>query len=566
MASINDYKLLAIKCEKYYEELSKQTYISASNDVEKSRLGFYFFILDSLCSVSEPDLVLDMITDTDFNEKLGSRKVDDCGIDAVFIDETENIINLFNFKYRNKYKADSKQKLNDVVNSTKYINAVYSGDIEDLEGKPQKFAKKIKSLYDSKAIWKTRLYIVSNDSDSVDLNDKHIRNLTKSYDIEINSICLKDISDMLSIRPDPINATLLLPKEALMSYSENSLSTSKSYIARLRSSEIVRITCNDSSLREKFHIEEDEVSSELSDVNLDFGVLFDNVRGFVQKSKYNGNIAKTLKNQPSKFFMYNNGITIVAKNIKSQSVNGQSQLKLSIKDFQVLNGGQTVRTIHNFNQENERNIIDYLCKSEVLVRIFMSDDDEGEINKIAEYTNSQNTIAASDLKALNEKQIQIEKYLKEKGVNYVRKSGDLGRVDENYKYSIGMVKFAQILYAIQGNPEKSTNSKQSIFGKLYDDIFSSDNFDIEDSYRIVKDYYSVREEYQREDYKSLDIKHYYIMYLNEHFPNISTQDKMGMLERHIAHYKVDKETSDVRKMSQTRFKDELVEKMKKLGS
>ncbi|WP_295899529.1 AIPR family protein [uncultured Vibrio sp.] len=562
MASINDYKLLAIKCEKYYEELSKQTYISANNDVEKSRLGFYFFILDSLCSVSEPDLVLDMITDTDFNEKLGSRKVDDCGIDAVFIDETENIINLFNFKYRNKFKVDSRQKLNDVVNSTKYINAVYSGDVDDLEGKPKKFAKKIKNLYDSKAIWKTRLYIVSNDSDSVDLNDKHIRNLTKSYDIEINSICLKDIADMLSIRPDPINATLLLPKEALMSYSENNLSTSKSYIARLTSSEIVRITCNDSSLREKFHIEEDEVSSELSDVNLDFGVLFDNVRGFVQKSKYNGNIAKTLKSQPSKFFMYNNGITIVAKNIKSQSVNGQSQLKLSIKDFQVLNGGQTVRTIHNFNQENERNIIDYLCKSEVLVRIFMSDDDEGEINKIAEYTNSQNTIAASDLKALNQKQIQIEKYLKEKGVNYVRKSGDLGRVDENYEYSIGMVKFAQILYAMQGNPEKSTNSKQSIFGKLYDDIFSSENFDIEDSYKIVEDYYNIREEYQRKDYKSIDIKHYYIMYLNEEFPNISTQDKMGMLERHIAHYKVDKETSDVRKMSQTRFKDELVDKLK----
>lgn len=562
MASINDYKLLAIKCEKYYLELNKQTNISASNDIDKSRLGFYFFILDSLCGVSEPDQVVEMITDTDFNEKLGSKKVDDCGIDAVFIDESENVINLFNFKYRNKFKVDSKQKLNDVINSTKYINAVYSGDVEDLEGKPKAFARQIKSLYDSKAIWKTRLYVVSNDNQPVDLNDKHIKNLTRSYDIEINTICLDNISDMLSIRPDPISATLLLPKEALMSYSENNLSTSKSYIARLRSSEIVRITCNDNTLRHKFHIEEDEVSSELSDVNLDFGVLFDNVRGFVQKSKYNGNISKTLKNQPSKFFMYNNGITIVAKNIKSQSVNGQSQLKLTINDFQVLNGGQTVRTIHNFNQENERNILDYLCKSEVLVRIFMADDDEGEINKIAEYTNSQNTIAASDLKALNQKQIEIEKFLKEKGVNYVRKSGDLGRIDEDYEFSIGMVKFGQILYALQGNPEKSTNSKQSIFGKLYDDIFSEEFFDVEDAYEIVTNYYKVREAYQNSSYKSLDIKHYYIMYLDKKFPNISTLDKMGILEQHVSDYKVDKETSDVRKMSQSRFKDELLKKLK----
>ncbi|CAH7141499.1 conserved hypothetical protein [Vibrio chagasii] len=558
MANINDFKLLRIKSTNYYKEAERVLDISISNQVEQARFGFYFFILDILYGVNDIEEARDLITDTNFNKIIMGSKDDDGGIDAVYIDDEEKIVNLFNFKYREKFSVDSRQKLNDVTTSLKYITALAEGDISHFSGKPREYAEKIKDLYNSNEVWKTRIYFVSNDMSTVDLSDPHIKNISNSFDVEVNAICLKDISEMVSIRPEPISATLVLPNNALMSYSESDLSSSISYIARLKSSEIVRITCNDKNLRHNHNLEN---YRELSDVKLDFGVLFDNVRGFVQKSKYNENIKETLKDNPSKFFMYNNGITIVAQGIETESINGNTKQKIIIDNFQVLNGGQTVRTIHNFNSQHEDHITDYLPYSEVLVRIFMTGkSNTGEINNIAEYTNSQNSISPADLKSSDERQIQIEKYLKEKNINYVRKSGDLGKGDANYEYSITMIKFGQLLYAKQGFPEKSTSSKKSIFTKNYTTIFGDKKFDIDESERLVTDFYSIKAAYESSSYESLDIKHYYLIYLNQEFPEVSLTRKMDILEDHICTYTVDKDTSNVRKMSQTRFKEELLDK------
>lgn len=561
MANINDFKLLSLKCDKYYSQLELVSNVKATNPVDRSRLGFYFFVLDNLFGINEADDLIKLITDTEFNANLGEDKTDDCGIDAVYIDTEKNIINLFNFKYRQNFKVDSKQKVNDVINSTKYINAIYSDDISDLDGKPKLFAQQIKDLYDSKEVWKTNLYVVSNDSNPVDVDDKHIKNLIKGFDIDVLAISLEEMKAFMSIRPEPINATLILPNDALMSYSENALATARSYIARLKGSDVIRITCNDAHLRERYDLEDYD---ELKHVHLDYSVLFDNVRGFVSKSKYNTNIYQSLEEHPGKFFMYNNGITIVADKIDAEPVNGQTQMKITMSNFQVLNGGQTVRTIHNFNEDNDRNIIDYLPKSEVLVRIFQIKKNSGEVSKIAEYTNSQNAISPPDLKSLNEKQLELENYLREEGVNYVRKSGDLGKDDKDYEFTITMVRFGQLLYALKGNPEKATSARQSIFSKKYDAVFTDDRSYLDDSYSIIKNYYGIKRDYLSSGYESVDVKHYYIIYLDTLFPQITRNKKIQIIEEFINEYVVEKETSAVRKMNQTRFKEELIEKFKKL--
>ncbi|AXR08260.1 AIPR family protein [Salinimonas sediminis] len=558
MANINDFKLLGLKCNTYFQAMNNNFKFKVNEGIDQERLGFYFFTLDNLFGISEPGDLVQFITDTEFNKLMEGNAHDDCGIDAVFIDEESKNINLFNFKYRSKYSVDSKQSLNDVITSSKYINAIYSSDVSELAGKPKLFAEQIKELYDSKEVWKTKLYIVSNDSKPVDVNDKHIKNLTQGYDIEIIPVSLEELNGFMSIRPEPINSTLILPNDALMSYSENTLATARSYIARLKSSELIRITCDDEKLREKYDLEDYD---KLKSVKLDYAVLFDNVRGFVIKSKYNDNIYKSLEEHPEKFFMYNNGITIVAEKIEAEPVNGQTQMKLSMSNFQVLNGGQTLRTIHNFNEDNERNIQDYLSKSEVLVRIFQIKRDSGEVNKIAEYTNSQNTISPPDLKSLNEKQLELENFLKEKGINYIRKSGDLGKSDRKYAFSISMVKFGQLLYSLKGYPEKAISVKQSIFGKKYNEVFPDDRSYLDDAFNIIKDYMDIKKIYEDTSYESLDIKHYYMIYLDAKYPEISRIDKVDLIEKFILDYQVEKETTDVRKMTQTRFKDELIDKI-----
>ena len=63
-------------------------------------------------------------------------------------------------------------------------------------------------------------------------------------------------------------------------------------------------------MREKYSYEE---PGEIKGLELDFSVLFDNVRGYFGNTQFNENILKTLETEPTKFFMYNNGITMTSK-------------------------------------------------------------------------------------------------------------------------------------------------------------------------------------------------------------------------------------------------------------
>jgi len=403
-----------------------------------------------------------------------------------------------------------------------------------------------------------KLYVVSNEAIEISRDDANLRRLEKMYDLEVIPFGLPKINELLSIRPEPINAELIISDDAIMSYSESSMSSSKSYIIRLSLSEVIRITSNNYDMRNEYNIED---SSELANVDLEYNVLFDNVRGFVQKSKYNNNIERTLKEESTKFFMYNNGLTIIAKSIKADPINANKRVKLKIEDFQVLNGGQTLRTIHNFNSQDKDNINNFLSNSEVLVRIFTTNDEY--INKIAEYTNSQNSISSVDLKSLSKEQIELEQFLDEHNIIYARKTGDTGLSnDKNYTHKISMEKYGQILYSLNGFPEKATNQKKQIFDKYYNDIFGENNLDINESPINITNYFKIKNTYENSEYSLSDQKIFYILYLKRHLPETSIPDLILMLETTINKFPTEKEVSDARKLIQTKFKQFLDEEVK----
>lgn len=404
------------------------------------------------------------------------------------------------------------QSSNEAFVSTKLVNCILNGNSYGLEGKLKHLVDEAIEKLNSNDVWKTSLYMLSNEAVPINIDETAIQQLKDFYDMEVISVCLPQIKSMMSIRPKPISAELIIDNDALMSYSENTISTSKSYIVRLNAADIIRITCKTPELRNNYNCEQIDV---LAKERIEYGVLFDNVRGFVQKSKYNEAIARSLKEEPSKFFMYNNGMTIVAKDIKAEPVNGNKKVRISINDFQVLNGGQTLRTLHNFNSKDESNISEYLSRSEVLVRIFNASNSDA-VNKIAEYTNSQNSISSVDLKSLSTLQIQLEQLLDEHDIIYSRKNGDTGMNDQkDYKYKISMELFGQILFAIQGNPEKSSNQKQHIFGKYYDDIFSESNFNISDAPQIIDSYFDIKKSYDSvaESLQKIEQKVFYVLYM-----------------------------------------------------
>lgn len=507
MPNINDFKLIGKKSEKYFNLLTNELEIdlSQTNLKTKERIGFYLYMLENLCGIKDILDIADLVTDTEFNSLLFEEKYDDYGIDAIQINEEELTINLFNFKYREKFNIDKKQSINETIISTKFINALISENISNLKGKLKIKAELIiNKLVNSNDIWKLNLYIVSNEFFELEKTDENLQQLENIYGLEINPVGLAQISQLMSIRPEPIDAELIIDNDAIMSFSESSISSSKSYVLRLPVNEVIRITCNNKELRNKYNIED---ISPLQKTNLDYSVLFDNVRGLVLKSKYNKNITKTLKEEPARFFMYNNGLTLTAKDIDAETVNAKKRVKLTIKSFQVLNGGQTLRTIHSFNKQDNKNIEDYLANSEVLVRIFKTTTDEMLNNKIAEFTNSQNSISNIDLKSLRSEQIQIEQFLDEHNIIYSRKTGDTGLSEtKNYTHKISMERFGQVLFSINGYPDKASNLKKQIFDKYYDEIFGENNLHIHKIPEQVSRYFEIKREYESKinNYKSSD--------------------------------------------------------------
>lgn len=552
-------KIIKNKSKQYADLLLKEynKAIKFENDAEKERLGFYLLILENITGLKDvPDLV-DLICDTKFNKKLFGTHEDDCGIDAIYINEEENSINIFNFKYRESYKPTNQQSFNEALISSKFANVLTTENIQGLAGKVKQAAESIIEKLNSNEVWKFNLYVVSNEEISLSKSNSNIENLEQNYGLEIQPIGLTQITSFISIKPKPVNAKLLLNAEALMTYSESSLASTVSYVFRVNIHELIRMTCNSDNLREKASL--DDLSA-LEGVGFDYSILFENVRGFIAKSKFNRNITKTLEDDPSKFFFFNNGLTVIANDIDVSEVNNKKKYKVDIKGFQVLNGGQTLRSIHDFynngNSEQRTNLGD----GQVLVRVFKSKD-ESLNNKIAEYTNSQNAISSIDLKSLRTEQIQIEQYLQGNKILYARKAGDIGqKIDGSYEHQISMERLGQVLFARHGNPHKASNQKRSIFEKHYENVFIKD-FKIEDSNALVRLYFDARSKcMQLSDSKKYifsEQKVFYIMYLLcEHELSDSLIDDF---EKCIKEYQADlsSDLAESRVLIQVAFKEYL---------
>jgi hypothetical protein len=214
--------------------------------------------------------------------------------------------------------------------------------------------------------------------------------------------------------------------------------------------------------------------------------------------------------------------------------------------------------LHRFNQQDKDNIHLYLSSCELLVRVFKTSADSIR-NRIAEYTNSQNAISSIDLKSLSAEQIQIEQYLDQHNIIYVRKIGDTGlSANENYIHRISMEKFGQILFAIQGSPEKASNQKKHIFEKYYDTVFGESKFDLIKAPDYIKRYFEIKKEYETSGYTDTsDQKIFYILYIDPMF-EASTEEKIILLEESLRKFNpVDKNLTDVRKLLQVTFKQQL---------
>ena len=566
MANRNDFKLLHAKCIQIYENVLATLKINKDSlcnltDTEKARYGFYYLILQTLTDGNEIEEFTDMICDTEFNSRLFDNRESDEGIDAAYFDNEHNQIVLFSFKYREKFSVDKEQNINELISASKFFNAINTGNTQHLKGKIKTVADDINTRLDSNQIWTIIIYYATNENITLTSDHPNVKSFAEEYDIEFKGFGLNEIVEATSIRPRNIDASFCVKKGAALTYEEDEMSSNKSYIVKMSLPELIRITCNDPILRNDANKEGDE---SLIKAHVDLNVLFDNVRGGILRSKFNDNIVKSLYDEPQRFFYYNNGITIIANDIKSTESRIGGKWNFIVSDFQVVNGGQTLRSIHKFNQSDENNMINKLTKAHILVR-FLRISDNNLRNKIGEFTNSQNAISLSDLRSLRSEQIQLEQFLDAHGIQYFRKKGDF-KASKSYKYSIGKERLGQLLLSTMfGRPEIATNKKREIFDSLYDELFiSNDKLLSEETLNLIFNFQDIESSYRKSEFSGSIQKNMYIAYLKYKLGDNTITSIISKFETFLKRYIKEnpKDQSASRFLITTGFKESLDKEFK----
>lgn len=121
-------------------------------------------------------------------------------------------------------------------------------------------------------------------------------------------------------------------------------------------------------------------------------LLEGNVRAFLSvKGKINKGIRKTIIEEPTKFFTYNNGIACTAQSVEIDENNNIVQ----IDDLQIINGGQTTASLTSAILEKKSELDNIFVPLKLTV--VKNDDYDTVIANISKYANSQNKVTDADM-------------------------------------------------------------------------------------------------------------------------------------------------------------------------
>ncbi|MFB5762244.1 AIPR family protein [Paenibacillus medicaginis] len=191
----------------------------------------------------------------------------------------------------------------------------------------------------------------------------------------------------------------------------------------------------------------------------------------IHKNRVNSDIQQTLtSDKRPNFYFFNNGITMVCSQFNYNKFTEENRL-IHVKDLQIINGGQTSKTILQTVKENPE--IDY-SQCFVLIRLYELPGEEHDemLSDITFATNSQNPVDLRDLRANEAHQKELEMGVEQLGYVYKRKRDNTVSFVDNIPSSVA----AEAVYAIwRKQPHVAKYKRNELFGKFYNDIFHNLN-------------------------------------------------------------------------------------------
>lgn len=127
-------------------------------------------------------------------------------------------------------------------------------------------------------------------------------------------------------------------------------------------------------------------------------LLESNVRAFLQQTgKINRGIRDTIRFTPHMFLPYNNGLATTAQEVKIKLNADGHKVITVIKDFQIVNGGQTTASLfHTAKKYKEADISNVFVQMKLTV-IKDEERKNNEVPNISRFANSQNKVSELDL-------------------------------------------------------------------------------------------------------------------------------------------------------------------------
>lgn len=193
--------------------------------------------------------------------------------------------------------------------------------------------------------------------------------------------------------------------------------------------------------------------------------LFDmNIRKYIANKLVDSGIKKTLDDDRDNFWFFNNGLIIATEDFK---IDGNF---IKLYDFSIVNGGQTTNLLGKYKGKNNQ---EFYIPCKVVFNKNGKDPEKvkGFFTHIAETTNSQKPIKASDLKSNTPEMVKLRRDLENNNIDFQIKRGEKGK---NGMIKIKNEEFGQLILSfVMQKPGTARSNKKALFesNNLYASVY-----------------------------------------------------------------------------------------------
>ena len=370
----------------------------------------------------------------------------DFGVDALYFappDDGELPITLIQGKYKTDLRGDSAFPENAIAKMIAAVGALFdpATDVQ-LNTRLKQRVEDIRSFVKEGAVPRVTAVAANNGTRWTAEAQQRIDKAAKEFNGQVvwRYIGAEDLLALLQAR-QPINAELRLAGQATV----ETFDFRRVLVGRMPVAELARLT--------------DAYDNRLFDRN---------IRRYLglAGNRVNEAVAETLRDSARRphFYFYNNGITITCSQFRHNALQRENWT-VHVNDLQIVNGGQTARTVQQVHRKNAADIEG----ADVLVRIYELQADDAEVvDAITLATNSQNPVDLRDLKANHERQRALKESVAGLGYTYRAKREDRPVSPDEFTSAV----VAEAVLAVwRQRPHQARFGGREHFGALYDTIF-----------------------------------------------------------------------------------------------